>query len=135
MDDEELARIKTAWSSDRQRTHSEGCRQWHPECAVVGLVGEVERLRGQVDDVAHALDAEQDEVVRLRERNVELLSAGPVDRTSWDKVCAELADVKAERDRLLNGILRHRNGIPHDSDMECPADRRLWALLEEDHDG
>ena len=67
MTDEELARIKTAWSGYPERTHSEGCREWHPECAVVGLVGEVEWLRGQVDDVAHALDAEQDEVVRLRE--------------------------------------------------------------------
>ena len=114
MDESELARIKTAWSSDRQRTHSEGCREWHPECAVVGLVGEVERLREQAaineerygawrrrwEEMREIATENKAEIERLRERNVELLSAGPVDRTSWDKVCAELADVKAERDRL-----------------------------------
>lgn len=56
MDDSELARIKTAWSDDRERTHSEGCRQWHPECAVVGLVGEVERLRAHRDALLSALN-------------------------------------------------------------------------------
>ena len=54
MTDEELARIKTAWSGYSERTHSDGCRQWHPECAVVGLVGEVERLRDGVRQIAQA---------------------------------------------------------------------------------
>ena len=60
LTDEELARIKTAWSSDRQRTHSEGCRQWHPECAVVVLAGEVERLRADLADVIRLLVDEHD---------------------------------------------------------------------------
>ena len=82
------------------------------------------------------------EVKSLRKRNAKLLSAGPVDRTSWDKVCAELADVKAERDRLRDGIARHRETVKGDpgyiegtnEGVADEADERLWALLEENHD-
>ena len=112
MTDEELARIKAAWSDDRQRTHSERCRQWHPECAVAGLVDEVERLRSQVDDLAHALDAEQDEVVRLRDG------------------IRELAD---ERDRSAEASLaRMFSGEPFPA---VATTGELRALLEEKHDG
>ena len=72
---------------------------------VDALVNEVERLQGQVDDLVVALDAEQDEVVRLADgirqhREAESREWGPVES-------------------------RPAGYEPEDEDLA------LWALIEE----
>lgn len=66
MDEEELARIKTAWSRNPGGTHYDGCRKIHPECAVVALTEEVERMRDQRDAMTREAVSLRGEVERLR---------------------------------------------------------------------
>ena len=52
MADDIVTQVIDCWSDTTIRTHSVGCWEWHPHCAIAILAAEIERLRTAGDALA-----------------------------------------------------------------------------------